>query len=106
MGCVALEESDDESSGIKAETCIDDELNNLDTGIGCDDESVTLIAGADLTKEDCFLQETKVSFEHVKKNMTGYSKKKLESLSLVLIDAYVSVCDTKENILEDYCDTL
>lgn len=83
LALVAFEEYDDENSGNKSDTQVDVELNDLEFGTGCDNENVEMMAGTDPAKEDGFLQETKVSFKHAKKNMHNYSKTKLESLSLV-----------------------
>lgn len=47
-------------------------------------------------------EKDKICFEHVKENFHLYSKKKLEPLSHILIDAYLSTCEDKDNQQGEY----
>lgn len=57
------------------------------------------MAGTTSEEDD---KHSKVNFHQIKEDLHLYSKRNLESLSCVLIDAYHSTCATKEYVLKDY----
>lgn len=97
---VAMDESDIESNNDKVAMVIDPELDNSKPE--CNEENMDLMAGVGSYDKDSALLDTKVSFEQAKANIYTYSKEKIESLSEVLIEAYLTVCDSKKHLLEDY----
>lgn len=101
LALVELEESDNESCDT-TEIKVKAKLDKSDSEIEDEDSYLILMAGRNPDNRENNQQETKVSFEQVKKNIHTYSKKKLKLLSQVLINAYLSISELK-NIFEGVC---
>lgn len=96
LALVALEESDDERFRNQAKIMVKVQLDNLDSKINDEDSNLAPMVWTDPDNGENNQEEAKVSFEHVKKNIHSYSKKKFESLSQVLIDVYLSISKLKK----------
>lgn len=94
-----MEESDDESNKDKVGTATGPESDNCK--LEGNQENLALMAGVGSYDKYNALLDTKVCFQQAKVNIYTYYKKNLKSLSHVLIEAYLTIYDSKEPILED-----
>lgn len=97
---IATVESNAEINKDKVANVTDPELTNCKPK--CNEENLAMIVGACSYDKGNALLDTKVSFKQSKAKIHTYSKKKLESLLQVLIEAYLTICNSKEFLLKDF----
>lgn len=109
LALMEVTESDDEGDMSEIKDSINIHMGKTDSEIEEEESSsaetkvLALAVGSDSELDyNENNAKTQVSFSHVKDNLHNYSRKKLESLSCVLIDAYFCACESKESLLKEY----